>query len=147
MYIQYSWTFSKTGRFERARDLDNTVITKISTCNSITLLGDSCGVSNFSSSGRVWKSFTDVLISSFDMITVEIGFVQFCALFANLSVRLDCTTTFYLTLILLRLFQLHYCYNVTGQSQESKESYKPVRIKEVHSNSIRSRLCTHQLLN
>ena len=40
---------------------------------------------------------------------------------------------FYLTLILLRLFQQHYCYNVTGQSQESEGSCKPARIKEVHS--------------
>ena len=32
---------------------------------------------------------------------------------------------FYLTLIVLRLFQKHYCYNVTGQSQESEGSYKP----------------------
>ena len=40
---------------------------------------------------------------------------------------------FYLTLILLRLFQQHYCYNVTGRSQESEGSYKPARIKEVHS--------------
>ena len=40
---------------------------------------------------------------------------------------------FYLTLILLRLFQQHYCYNVTCQSQESEGSCKPARIKEVHS--------------
>ena len=31
------------------------------------------------------------------------------------------------------MFQQHYCYNVTGQSQESEGSYKPARIKEVHS--------------
>ena len=28
---------------------------------------------------------------------------------------------------------LLYCYNVTGRSQESEGSYKPARIKEVHS--------------
>ena len=50
----------------------------------------------------------------------------------------------YLTLILLRLFQQHYCYNVTGQSQESEGSCKPARIKEVHSNlhSFQASLCT-----
>ena len=50
----------------------------------------------------------------------------------------------YLTLILLRLFQQHYCYNVTGQSQESKVSFKPARIKEVHSklHSFQASLCT-----
>ena len=51
---------------------------------------------------------------------------------------------FYLTLILLRLFQQHYCYNVTGQSQESEGSCKPARIKEVHSklHSFQASLCT-----
>ena len=51
---------------------------------------------------------------------------------------------FYLTLILLRLFQQHYCYNVTGQSQESEGSCKPARIKEVHSklHSFQNSLCT-----
>ena len=51
---------------------------------------------------------------------------------------------FYLTLILLRLFQHHYCYNVTGQSQESEGSCKPARIKEVHSklHSFQASLCT-----
>ena len=51
---------------------------------------------------------------------------------------------FYLTLILLRLFQQHYCYNVTGQSQESEGSCKPARIKEVHSklHSFPASLCT-----
>ena len=39
----------------------------------------------------------------------------------------------FIKLILLRLFQQHYCYNVTGQSQESEGSCKPARIKEVHS--------------
>ena len=49
-----------------------------------------------------------------------------------------------LTLILLRLFQQHYCYNVTGQSQESEGSCKPARIKEVHSklHSFQASLCT-----
>ena len=53
-------------------------------------------------------------------------------------------TFFYLTLILLRLFQQHYCYNVTGQSQESEGSCKPARIKEVHSklHSFQASLCT-----
>ena len=48
---------------------------------------------------------------------------------------------FYLTLILLQLFQQH---NVTGQSQESEGSYKPARIKEVHSklHSFQASLCT-----
>ena len=51
---------------------------------------------------------------------------------------------YYLTLILLRLFQQHYCYNVTGQSQESEGSCKPARIKEVHSklHSFQASLCT-----
>ena len=51
---------------------------------------------------------------------------------------------FYLTLILLRLFQQHYCYNVTGQSQESEGSCKPARIKEVNSklHSFQASLCT-----
>ena len=51
---------------------------------------------------------------------------------------------FYLTLILLRLFQQHYCYNVTGQSQESEGSCKPARIKEVHSklHSFQASLCS-----
>ena len=51
---------------------------------------------------------------------------------------------FYFTLILLRLFQQHYCYNVTGQSQESEGSCKPARIKEVHSklHSFQASLCT-----
>ena len=50
----------------------------------------------------------------------------------------------YLTLILLRLFQQNYCYNVTGQSQESEGSCKPARIKEVHSklHSFQASLCT-----
>ena len=50
---------------------------------------------------------------------------------------------FYLRLILLRLFQQHYCYNLTGQSQESEGSCKPVRIKEVHSklHSFQASLC------
>ena len=50
---------------------------------------------------------------------------------------------FYLTLILLRLFQQHYCYNVTGQSQESEGSCKPARINEVHSklHSLQASLC------
>ena len=49
-----------------------------------------------------------------------------------------------LTLILLRLFQQHYCYNLTGQSQESKGSYKPARIKQEHSklHSFQASLCT-----
>ena len=52
--------------------------------------------------------------------------------------------SFYLTLILLRLFQQYYCYNVTGQSQESEESCRPARIKEVHSklHSFQASLCT-----
>ena len=41
-----------------------------------------------------------------------------------------------LTLIFLRLCQQHYCYNVTGQSQESEGSCKPARIKEVHSKVL-----------
>ena len=50
----------------------------------------------------------------------------------------------YLTLILLRLVQQHYCYNVTGQLQESEGSCKPARIKEVHSklHSFQASLCT-----
>ena len=39
---------------------------------------------------------------------------------------------YYVTLILLPLFQQHYRYYVTCQSQESKGSYKSVRIKEEH---------------
>ena len=56
----------------------------------------------------------------------------------------DLSHIFYLTLILLWLFQQHYCYNVTGQSQESEWSYKPARIKEVHSklHSLQASLCT-----
>ena len=48
------------------------------------------------------------------------------------------------TLILLRLIQQHFCYNVTGQSQESEGSYKPARIKEVHSklHLFQASLCT-----
>ena len=55
----------------------------------------------------------------------------------------------YLTLILLRLFQQHYCYNVTGQSQESEGSYKPARIKEVHSklHSFQAGIIIHTILN
>ena len=55
-----------------------------------------------------------------------------------------CFFNIYLTLILLRLFQQHYYYNVTGQSQESEGSYKPARIKEVHSklHSFQALLCT-----
>ena len=47
-------------------------------------------------------------------------------------------------IILLRLFQQHYCFNVTGQSQESEGSYKPARIKEVHYklHSFQASLCT-----
>ena len=50
---------------------------------------------------------------------------------------------FYLTLILLRLFQQHYCFNVTDQSQESEGSCKPARIKEVHSklHLLQASLC------
>ena len=50
----------------------------------------------------------------------------------------------YLTLILLRFFQQHYCNNVTGQSQESEGFCKPARIKEVHSklHSFQASLCT-----
>ena len=49
-----------------------------------------------------------------------------------------------LTLILLRLFQQHYCYNVTGQSQESEGSCKPAKIMEVHSklHLFQASLCT-----
>ena len=48
------------------------------------------------------------------------------------------------TLILLRLFQKHYRYNVTGQSHKSEGNYKPARIKEVHSklHSFQALLCT-----
>ena len=51
---------------------------------------------------------------------------------------------FYLTLILFRLFQQHYCYKVTDQSPESEGSYKPARIKEVHFklHSFQTSLCT-----
>ena len=57
--------------------------------------------------------------------------------------RMARITALYLTLILLRLFQQHYCYNVTGQSQESEGSYKPARIKEVLSKLHSfGRLCT-----
>ena len=50
----------------------------------------------------------------------------------------------YLTLILLRLFQQHYCYNVTGQSQESEGYCKPAKIREVHSrlHSFQASPCT-----
>ena len=50
---------------------------------------------------------------------------------------------FNLSLLLLRLFQQHYCYNVTGQSQESEGSCKSARIKEVHSklHSFQASLC------
>ena len=50
---------------------------------------------------------------------------------------------FNLTLILLRLFQQNFCYYVTSQSQESEGSYKPARIKEVHSklHSFQASLC------
>ena len=39
---------------------------------------------------------------------------------------------------------LSYCYNVTGQSQESEGSCKPARIKEVYSklHSFQASLCT-----
>ena len=47
---------------------------------------------------------------------------------------------FFITLILLQLFQQHYCDNVTGQSQESEGYCKPARIKENTPNYIRSRL-------
>ena len=40
---------------------------------------------------------------------------------------------FNLTLIVLRLFQQDYFHNLPGLSQESEGSYKPARIKEVHS--------------
>ena len=46
--------------------------------------------------------------------------------------QISCNTYFYLTLILLRLFQQHYCYNRTGQSQQSEGTYKSARIKEVN---------------
>ena len=47
-------------------------------------------------------------------------------------------------IILLWLFQQHYCYNVIDQSQESQGSYKPARIKEVYSklHSFQASLCT-----
>ena len=63
---------------------------------------------------------------------------------ANPENKQDVISIFYLTLILLRLFQQHYCYNVTGQSQESEGSCKPARIKEVHSqlHSFQASLCT-----
>ena len=50
----------------------------------------------------------------------------------------------YLTLILLRLFQQHYCNNVTGQSQEFTGPYELARIKEVHYklHSFQASLCT-----
>ena len=39
---------------------------------------------------------------------------------------------------------IRFCYNITGQTQESEGFYKPVRIKEVHSklNLIQASLCT-----
>ena len=48
------------------------------------------------------------------------------------------------TLILLWLFQQHYCYNVTGQSQESEGSYTPATIKVVHSklHLFQASMCT-----
>ena len=51
---------------------------------------------------------------------------------------------FYLTLVLLRLVQQHYRYNVTDQSRESEESYQPARIKEVNSklHSFQASPCT-----
>ena len=59
--------------------------------------------------------------------------------------RSNIDTLFYLTLSLLRLFQQHYCYNVTGQSQESDGPYKPARIKEVQYklHSFQASLCTY----
>ena len=67
--------------------------------------------------------------------------MEVCVLYGGMYL---CYIFFYLTLILLRLFQQHYCYNVTGQSQESKGSCKPARIKEVHSklHSFPASLCT-----
>ena len=66
---------------------------------------------------------------------------QPCALFFNMNFRLP---IFYLTLFLLSLIQQHYCYNAAGQSQESEGSYKPARIKIVHSKlySFQALLCT-----
>ena len=63
---------------------------------------------------------------------------------SNFKIIVTRCTNIYLTLILLRLFQQHYCYNVTDQSQESEGSCKPARIKEVHSklHSFQASLCT-----
>ena len=51
---------------------------------------------------------------------------------------------FLFNIYLLRLFRKHYCYNLTGQSQESEGSYNPARIKEVYSklHSFQASLCT-----
>ena len=60
---------------------------------------------------------------------------------------------FYLTPILLRLFQQHYCYNVTGQSQESEASedqgstfqttFVPGFAVYTHSYSFNTDICLH----
>ena len=88
---------------------------------------------------------------SFPMIKIQIKLetISYWPHFYLISIlRLNCYINiffiFYLTLILLRLFQQHFCYNVTGQSQESEGSCKPARIKEVHSklHSFQASLCT-----
>ena len=78
--------------------------------------------------------------------STEVGGMVKRALFTA-AMEVVCSLPFkkkYLTLILLRLIQQHYCYNVTGQSQESEGSCKPARIKEVHSklHSFQASLCT-----
>ena len=52
--------------------------------------------------------------------------------------------SFFNLIILFWLIQQDYFYDVTGQSQESKRSYKPSRIKELHSklHCLRTLLCT-----
>ena len=54
---------------------------------------------------------------------------------------------FYLTLILLRSFQQHYCYNETGQSQESEGSSGLISQrglkKYIHSYSCKPDICLH----
>ena len=83
----------------------------------------------------------DILLLQ-DRVTRSIGKDWLKDTLARRGQKFDCF--FYLTLILLRLFQQHYCYNVTGQSQESEGSCKPARIKEVHSklHSFQASLCT-----
>ena len=81
---------------------------------------------------------------TYKKVQLQLDFLISPAVAGLFFIRNKKSSFFYLTLILLRLFQQHYCYNVTGQSQESEGSCKPARIKEVHSklNSFQASLCT-----